>query len=232
MFELFTFNWVTTISHGFYFPSCLNSATRHCWAPSPLWHLYFHGTHSSIPCPPLQGHLLSLQGWVVFLPATPIATYLQQSRILSLALPALTFPGSPFTSVLTGHFWSFPGRHSLPQSPPCNLQTPTACVPLPVRDLLYAQSHPHHWEIHSSGSLRVKTFHSFVTFCSPLSYTAHQSLSPTDLSKISYLCMFALSHWIQALITSNLSYHHNNTNSNSGMWVILCQALLWLLHIN
>lgn len=37
-----------------------------------------------------------------------------------------------------------PGRPSLPQSPPCNLQTPTACVPLPVRELLYAQSHPHH----------------------------------------------------------------------------------------
>lgn len=72
----------------------------------------------------------------------PISTYLQQSRILSLALPALTFPGSPFTSVLIGQFWSFPNQHSLPQFPPWNLQTPIACVPLPVRELPMPQTTP------------------------------------------------------------------------------------------
>lgn len=170
----------------------------------------------------------SMVGLFSFLPPR-ISTYLQQSRILSLALPPLIFP---FTSVLTGHFWSLPNWHSLPQSPPCDLQTPTVCVPFPVCELLDAQSYPHHGEIHSSGSLKVKTFHSCVIFCSPLSNTAPQSPSPTDLSKISYICTFSLSHWIQALITLNLNYCHTNTNHNTGMWVILCQTLLWLLRIN
>lgn len=125
--------------------------------------LSFPGTHNRSSVRLCSGIFsVSTACFPSFLPHL-ISTHLQRSRILSLALSTLTFPGVyPLLSrqVTSGHSYtnmSFLSLH------PVTYGHQAAYVPLPLSHLQYGQSHLHHWEVHPSGWLRFKTSDSLLT---------------------------------------------------------------------